>query len=551
MADLSKDKRKVKLNQKSEDIKLSAPSDSDAGLGTSVDEEKQALTSDESSNTSLAEINDQYELIKSIGKGGMGEVFLANEKNTSKQFAIKILHSDLSEDAAALKRFEQEIETASRLNHANLVSIYDHGKTFDGSPFLVMDYIQGTTLSEWLQENNDLSTLDAINFFIQICEGLKEAHSKGVLHRDLKPSNILIQHGEGQLPVIKLADFGIARIANESVNYTQTLTETSEVVGSPKYMSPEQCLGITMDEKSDIYSLGCLMYEVLEKRPPFEGGNAIQIILKQISELPPKFKAEAKAKDPQIRELEKVIFKCLSKETGSRYESVSVLLDDLETIKSGGKFKIRFKDYARELFFTILLIVILAAVTAYNVNYKKARQTATTTTTTTTQSAAPAPVSAWQNKTEDEIASEMQFQAFKHFKARSYRQAIPALKYVAETYKKSGQRFNELFAYQCLGQCYLSLKEYKQAEPWYEKAVNGMKDSYGDNVQKGYAEAASGYVEVLERLGKKEEAMVWLRKIHKPDLIWLHDFYSRSGLTEDANRVQSQIDRLNKMVDSN
>ncbi|MEZ4534078.1 MAG: serine/threonine-protein kinase [Cyanobacteriota/Melainabacteria group bacterium] len=185
-----------------------------------------------------------YELIEKLGEGGMGRVYRVRDLALDKEFAIKILQQDLSKDASALKRFNQEIDAAAALSHANLISIYKHGTTDNGEPYLVMDYLKGPSLAELIEKGTDFAANAdrLLDIFIQICEALAHAHENGVIHRDIKPSNIIITKSADGKDLVKIVDFGIARVIEASNRETHNLTQTGEVFGSPHYMSPEQCL---------------------------------------------------------------------------------------------------------------------------------------------------------------------------------------------------------------------------------------------------------------------------------------------------------------------
>lgn len=279
-------------------------------------------------------LDDRYEVLSIIGKGGTGAVYKVLDKELDKIFAIKVLQSDLAGDQTALRRFEQEAEAASQLAHNNLVSVFGYGKTKDGAPYLVMDYFDGASLSAVLKEERTLESARALNVFHQISDALVHAHEQGVIHRDIKPANVIVSMTESGIETARIVDFGIAKILPVANRETHNLTETRQVFGSPHYMSPEHCLGFKMDERSDIYSLGCLMYEVLTGDPPFSVSDAIQVVIKHINEEPLPF-SDDMSNDPIKRKLEGVVLKCLEKEQENRYQSVKEVIADLELIEAG------------------------------------------------------------------------------------------------------------------------------------------------------------------------------------------------------------------------
>ncbi len=259
-----------------------------------------------------------YDLIDTIGSGGMGVVYKAKHKKLDKTMAIKCLHRELAVDAANVRRFAQEVCAASQLSHANLVSVYDSGITDDGTPYLVMDYLEGTSLADTLRKEGFLPLERFIEIFLQVTEALDHAHAKGIVHRDLKPSNIMLVGNESSVSdFVKIVDFGIARVIQEVAKDGPQVTQTGDVIGSPVYMSPEQCLGKNLDRSSDIYSLGVVMYECLTGKAPFAADNAIQMIVKHVQDKPI---APSKLR-PDLRippELDNLILSCLEKDPALR-----------------------------------------------------------------------------------------------------------------------------------------------------------------------------------------------------------------------------------------
>lgn len=279
----------------------------------------------------------RYRLQKLIGIGGMGAVYKAKESSVDKTYAIKMLHSELVNDNAAVRRFEREAKAASALTHPNLVAVYDYGLD-KNKPFIVMDFLEGDGLDTLIKNKTFLDVDQAIELFIQIADAIAYAHEKRVIHRDLKPSNIIVISSEGGVDFVKIVDFGIAKILPEGEKITQELTQSGEIFGSPFYMSPEQCLGLSITTASDIYSLGCVMFETLTGKPPLAGNNPIQTILLHINELP-----EDLAKDySQLgisRDLAYIVGRCLEKNPDDRYSSVKELKDDLLKLRDGEKIK--------------------------------------------------------------------------------------------------------------------------------------------------------------------------------------------------------------------
>lgn len=274
---------------------------------------------------------EQYELCEKLGQGGMGVVYRAIHKATGREFAIKFLHKEHSRDPINIKRFQQEAKSASLLTHCNLISCYASGVS-SGAPYLVMDLLSGPTLDEVLSKEGFIDLDRFFNVFVQICEALEHAHQKGVLHRDIKPSNIMLEQSENAPEIVKIVDFGIARVLQPTARTFTKLTQTTDVLGSPVYMSPEQCLGYTIDERSDIYSLGVVMYECLAGRPPYNADNAIQTIVRHLQEKPrPINKVRTDAGVPEA--LEEIIEKCLEKNPEHRYQSAHDLRRAIEGLR--------------------------------------------------------------------------------------------------------------------------------------------------------------------------------------------------------------------------
>jgi tetratricopeptide (TPR) repeat protein/tRNA A-37 threonylcarbamoyl transferase component Bud32 len=276
----------------------------------------------------------RYQIQALLGEGGMGAVYMAVHTGLNKAVAIKILHSSLADDDGASRRFEREAKATSGLSHANLAAVSDFGVSEDGSPYFVMEYVQGNSLASVIDKVGSIEPSRVIDLFCQVAGAVNYAHSHGVIHRDLKPSNIIVSSAEDGSDLIKVVDFGIAKVLGEQLDIKQNLTQTGEILGSPLYMSPEQCTGIAMDRRSDIYSIGCVMYEALTGKPPLAGDNTVQTILKHVNEKP----APMASVNPSMRlpaGLEEVVLQCLEKNPEARYQSLEALSQDLSAIKEG------------------------------------------------------------------------------------------------------------------------------------------------------------------------------------------------------------------------
>lgn len=273
----------------------------------------------------------RYDLIAELGRGGMGVVYKAKHIALPKFFAVKVLNRELSSDPGLSARFMQEAKTASLLDHPNLVSIYDYGTTEYGESYLVMDFIDGQSLAEALTQMKRIEQREAVKIFMQICEGFSHAHGLGVIHRDLKPSNIMLINSRDGRNLVKVVDFGIAKMIGEEggiAQIAQSLTKTGEFFGSPLYMSPEQGVGGVVDHRTDIYSLGILMYECLTSAPPFRGENFFATVMQHCEQEPRPFSKELGIS----KELEAIVFKALAKNPDERFQSMEELNEALQSV---------------------------------------------------------------------------------------------------------------------------------------------------------------------------------------------------------------------------
>lgn len=229
---------------------------------------------------------EKYEVIEALGSGGMSTVYKAKHKFLEKPVAIKLLNAHLASDGKAVQRFQLEAKAAYDLKHPNLISIYDFGISPDGQAYIVMDYLEGESLSDRIERHGKLPLMEALPIFADIASGLAHAHEHNVLHRDIKPSNVMLTSSESGATKALIVDFGLAKNYEDD---SLKLTQTGEIFGSPLYMSPEQCRGSVLDRRSDIYSFGCLMYETLTGYVPIRGTNALETFRLKCTEVPPPF----------------------------------------------------------------------------------------------------------------------------------------------------------------------------------------------------------------------------------------------------------------------
>ncbi len=313
----------------------------------------------------------RFKILNLVGRGGMGLVYRAFDQILDRELAVKIMSFDGALDRQLQERFLQEAQTLASLDHINILKCFECGVSPEGYPFHVLEYVDGVSLDAELEKNAFLSPKRFFEVFSQVAAGLAHAHSKQVVHRDLKPGNILLSKEKDGF-CVKIIDFGIARVlrpeSEEKKNLsstTQTLTNTGKLLGSPAYMSPEQCKGQQATSLSDIYSLGCIMYECLCGRAPFEVRSAMEIMYKHMQEIPPSL--QMKAKSPQAKRLALLIDRCLEKEPASRIQSVEQISHELKEIFASDleldefvAVEGREKNHKRRVFIGVGVLTILA-----------------------------------------------------------------------------------------------------------------------------------------------------------------------------------------------
>jgi len=282
------------------------------------------------SDTLLLELPPQYEILGEIAGGAMGSVFRARNCYTGAHVAIKIMKSESSRNTVAIQRFFLEAKAASLLKHPNICRLLDFGVNKSGKPYLVMDWIDGINLEKKVVDGNGLSIPEALLVFRQVASALAHAHQKKIIHRDLKPENIMINNNaDGQME-IQLVDFGIAKMLDNTEYSMQvnTLTRVGLAVGTPAYMSPEQAKGAAVDGRTDIYSLGCVMYFALSGKPPFASDNIKQLMEKHLYEPPPAISSALNIPEA----LNTIVFKAMNKNVADRYATMEDLIADLDKL---------------------------------------------------------------------------------------------------------------------------------------------------------------------------------------------------------------------------
>lgn len=288
-------------------------------------------------------LDGRYRLESVLGRGGMGVVYRATHIHLDTQCAVKVLHPELVSNQAAIERFRREARAAGRIQHPNAIQVTDFGVAQDGVVYLVMEMVQGDTLRDVLKKEKKIVPARAIEMMLQVCAAVHEAHEKGVIHRDLKPDNIILQ--AGTMPErLKVLDFGIAKLREREASgesrvlgeapreFEKTLTEAGMLIGTPQYMSPEQCRAKKLDPRSDIYSLGVIAYEMLGGRLPFTGETPIEVVLKHIKELPPPLREV----NPEISPaLEGVVMRSLEKDANARQSTTAEFAEELKAAMQG------------------------------------------------------------------------------------------------------------------------------------------------------------------------------------------------------------------------
>ena len=272
---------------------------------------------------------EKFRIIELIGRGGMGSVFRVEHLLVNRNYALKCLSKSQTNDGS-WRRFQNEVKAAHMLDHPNLIRVFEFGLLPGGQPFFLMEIVDGPTLSDEIQKLGSLDLERALRIFIHVAFAIQYAHDHKVVHRDLKPSNIMLAqpHYAHEQEIVKVVDFGIAKLTGVDEFNQQTLTKTGEIFGSPLYMSPEQCMGIAVDHRSDLYSLGCVFYETLAGAPPFIGDSALSTMMKHQSDRQLSLKEGSLGRQfPE--QIENIISKLLEKDPDDRYQTANALAQDL------------------------------------------------------------------------------------------------------------------------------------------------------------------------------------------------------------------------------
>lgn len=315
-------------------------------------------------------IGDRYLVMNEIGSGAYGRVYEVEHTLLKNRLAMKVMHSKHATDDAKVGRFKREAQALVALDHPNIARVVDFTVNDDQQFCLMMELLKGSSLASEIRNRGALPVEEGINIIEQICTGLSAAHEKGIIHRDIKPENIWLSRDETGAPRVKLIDFGLASIIDEEAAATAQLTATGEAIGTPVYMSPEQCRAKRADARTDIYSTGCVLYEILTGKQAFEAKSLIEALMKHIEG---NYEPLSKSAGPKIKELasfQNVIDKALAVELSDRYQTIDELTADLQLIKDGrrvaqsAKLSSKWKKLQQKKSPTILVFALGCATVA-------------------------------------------------------------------------------------------------------------------------------------------------------------------------------------------
>jgi tetratricopeptide (TPR) repeat protein/tRNA A-37 threonylcarbamoyl transferase component Bud32 len=527
---------------------------------------------------------DRYEIISLIGTGGMSVVYKARHMLMKNLVAVKMLLPHMLSSPTSVKRFQQEAQAASALSHPNLITVHDLGVTPDGIPYLVMEYVEGYGLSDLIKREGRVSPARCLDILIDACDALAVAHDKGIIHRDLKPSNIMIAVSGDGGEQVKIVDFGIAKLLPTEGEEAQQLTQTGELFGSPLYMSPEQCLSRPLDARSDVYSLGCLMYEALAGSPPLAGGSIIETMYKHMHELPSGLGAAVP--DTSLRQqLEAVVFKAMAKEPEQRFQSMREFKTALERVRAGagrgllGRMKSlwevsRLKRVPRRARSTLILalgalVIVLGLISAWALNTlfgSPAEKKYVPMSLTRIEEPAP-PLPADHVRTEKLVELILNLAR----KKDAAEPLVPRLTRFGQYYKRYHRWANAAVCFESalriaraigstdnidyynteidLADCYYELKRYSDAEPLYRQAVDRLDRVTGEE---DIWEPAAKLGDIYLRQGAVPEAekrLAWSVRVQRrghsqgAGLDKAPGFALTLSKLADAYRLQGKLDR--------
>ncbi|RMH40181.1 MAG: serine/threonine protein kinase, partial [Deltaproteobacteria bacterium] len=280
------------------------------------------------------EVAGRYRIVEKLGEGGMGAVFRAEQIALSRTVALKVLRAELSADPGLVRRFHAEARLAARLNHPNTVTLFDFGQDDDGSLFIAMEYVEGHSLREELVASGALPPVRALRIAEQVCASLADAHAHGIVHRDLKPDNVMLTQRGSKTDIVRVLDFGIAKLRDERNDGTSIpMTQQGDLIGTPQYMAPEQIRGEQVDTYTDVYALGAMLYEMVTGRLPFEGKTVLAILSKHITEdpVPPSQRRRDLGVPPAVDAL---VLDCMRKEPRERPADMEALGERIARLRA-------------------------------------------------------------------------------------------------------------------------------------------------------------------------------------------------------------------------
>jgi eukaryotic-like serine/threonine-protein kinase len=351
-------------------------------------------------------VGERYRIVNRIGVGGMGAVYRAEHTMMRRDLAIKVLLPELSGKEEFARRFEREAESASRLDHPNIITVTDFGRTAEGSLFLAMEFLAGASLSSAIAEG-PMPVARALGIERQILRALDHAHAAGVVHRDLKPENIMLVERDGQRDVVKILDFGIAKVT-EPQSGGEALTQAGVIFGTPEYLSPEQALGEAVDARADIYAAGVILYEMLAGRRPFESEDKVKIISMHLAHAPPRIRDVSPAVDVSMP-LEQAVLQAMEKSRDNRFATAAAFmqaLDDAEAERDSEfameattpAMDLPLPHHRRVAALPIVLVLLVVGVGSLTLKRRLAHHGAAVLTVRPTQPAPPPPDTAAEMK---------------------------------------------------------------------------------------------------------------------------------------------------------
>lgn len=325
------------------DQNLPLDGDVDAGIGVDGDNEQvddaNATEVKPKKTKPVIVLAGNYQVVSELGRGIMCTVYKVKDMTSGALMVLKLLPKEAWVEPAMLLRFNQEAERIEKIAHDNLIPFRAHGLTTEGQPYVLMDYLHGITLARAISASDGLPLPRVVQVFDQLCRGLSAAHSAGLTHKDIRPDNIMFLSRKGDYN-LKIVDFGIAKLASEGIEPMKQLQTTGDISGNPPFMSPEECRAEKLDARSDIYSIGCVMYCAMTGQPPYAGSTSPETWKKQVSEnmpLPSKIKrnicSAATAGWVTVGDLEYIVMRCLEKNPADRYQTVDEVLADLDKLR--------------------------------------------------------------------------------------------------------------------------------------------------------------------------------------------------------------------------